>query len=467
MFNELDHANVNGLTEIQAIFKRFGCSTVLIKKLARNNNDKNQVYFHHNPDLLNSLFDLTFGYREKSRSAKKNGRTEGSQIAEAVFNNFSWISSSGTLHRVPHCKGILYAQYPEVRLSGFRAESGIMPYSMSIAYVKSQSKTERFLAIGADVEGRAFGLMLVDPQKFLYREFLDLPYFAGSKICRHLQIEFSTASDQLRQILALKIAGKDVKGCRLTATGETRPFTATQVHGYTLEHELGIASNASKEGDFRGIELKCYTQPKLTLFTPEPDGGLYAESFEKFMMKYGYSKETVYRFTGIHRVGSIAERSGLSLVVLCSPKGSIDGSIMDYDVSRPFHDQLTNLHVSLLDDENQVAASWSLTRLLNNWGVKHNEVVYIPASVKDNDVIEEFNCGFTKRVWFGREFLWCKKTSLEKMIHAIAAGVIFLDPAPKLNPEIPKENKRRSQWRVNDIRRDSKSLYESVEIISL
>lgn len=467
MFNELDHADVNSLSDIRAIFQHLGCNTVLMKKLARNNNDKNQVYFHHNPDLLNSLFDLTFGYREKSRSTKKDGKTEGLKIAEAVFNSFSWISTDGTLHKVPHCKGILYAQYPEVRLSGFRAESGLMPHSMSIAYIKSKSETNRFLAIGADHEGRAFGLMLVDPKKLLSSEFLDLPYFAGSKICRHLQIEISTASDQLRKILASRIAGKDIKGCRLTATGETVPFTATQVHGYTLEHELEIASNASKEGDFRGIELKCYTQPKLTLFTPEPDGGLYAESFAKFMIKYGYCKESVYRFTGIHRVGSIAERSGLSLVVLCSPKGSSDGSIQDYDISRPFHDQLTNLHVSLLDDENHVAASWSLTRLLNNWGVKHNEAVYIPATVKDNHVIDEVNLGFKKRVWFGSELIWCKRTSLEKMIHAIAAGIIFLDPAPKLNPDNPKENKRRSQWRVNDIRRDSKALYESVEVISL
>ncbi|MBU2098124.1 MAG: hypothetical protein KKD00_05140, partial [Gammaproteobacteria bacterium] len=196
MFNELDHADVNSLSDIRAIFQHLGCNTVLMKKLARNNNDKNQVYFHHNPDLLNSLFDLTFGYREKSRSTKKDGKTEGLKIAEAVFNSFSWISTDGTLHKVPHCKGILYAQYPEVRLSGFRAESGLMPHSMSIAYIKSKSETNRFLAIGADHEGRAFGLMLVDPKKLLSSEFLDLPYFAGSKICRHLQIEISTASDQ-------------------------------------------------------------------------------------------------------------------------------------------------------------------------------------------------------------------------------------------------------------------------------
>ncbi len=140
---------------------------------------------------------------------------------------------------------------------------------------------------------------------------------------------------------------------------------------------------------------------------------------------------------------------------------------MDFDPDKPFGKQLKSLQVVLRDTEGAIAASWSLARLLNNWGVKHNEVVYVPAQVKDNHIQEESTEGFTKRVWFGNEFLWCRRTSLERMIRAIASGVIFLDPAPKYEPENPRHNKRRSQWRINNIHRDSASLYESVENVIL
>src|SRR5690606_14268762 len=125
-----------------------------------------------------------------------------------------------------------------------------------------------------------------------------------SKACKVIRLAIAeTGSEKLKYLLAERIAGKNVKGCRLDIKGETLPFTGTQVHGYTLEHELGIPPNASKSGDIFGIELKCFTSKKLTLFTPEPDGGLYFDDFTGFMRRYGYAKEAVYRFTGLHRAG--------------------------------------------------------------------------------------------------------------------------------------------------------------------
>jgi hypothetical protein len=108
-----------------------------------------------------------------------------------------------------------------------------------------------------------------------------------------------------------------------------------------------------------------------------------------------------------------------------------------------------------------------LERLLNNWGVKHNEVVYVPAKVTENHLDDEIKDGFKKRVWFGKEVIWCRKTSLERMINAIALGTIFLDPAPKYDPDNPRNNKRRSQWRINNISRDAHFLYDDVQNIAL
>jgi len=466
-YNELDFTGVASIQQLNDLLAKYGCNRVLIKKLVKNNNDKNQIYFHHDASLLNSVFSLSFGMRSRSKSNKKAGTYLGEMIPEARFDSFAWCSTNGALHTVKHCKGILYLQYPEVRLSGFKAESGVMPYAISVEFTKLHPQVPRYLAIGATQSGKAFAAMIVSPEREFCEGFEELSYFHSSKICKFFYIKENklqnTATATLKTALLNHVLGKDMKGCRLKPDGSTVPFTGTQVHGYTLEHALGIATNASKDGDFLGIELKCFTRNKLTLFTPEPDGGLYADSFEQFMLKYGYAKEAVYRFTGLHRVGQVCESSQLSLEVLCMESKRNGGELMPYDPSKPFHKQMQGLNVVLRDQEGTVAASWSLTRLLNNWGVKHNEVVYVPAAVKENTIRAEFEEGYKKRIFFGSNVLWCQKTSLEKMINAIATGIIFLDPAPKLDTDNPRNNKRRSQWRINNIYKDSQYLYESVE----
>ena len=42
--NSLDIINVKNLAEIKSILARHGCVRAIVKKLARNNNDKNQIY---------------------------------------------------------------------------------------------------------------------------------------------------------------------------------------------------------------------------------------------------------------------------------------------------------------------------------------------------------------------------------------------------------------------------------------
>lgn len=464
--NKLDYVSIKSIGDVKDIFTSKGCSSILIKKLGRNNNDKNQIYIHPNPDFLNGLFDLSFSYREPSTSRKKKGG--GLPIPVGVFNNFYWIGTDGNEYRVPDCKAILYAQYPEVRLSGFKTINGHIPVALGVEFTKTYPGCIRFLALGGDRTGKTYALMIVQPEYGFSAEFEKLDYHQDSKACKVIRLlPDASGSVRLMQLLKARIAGRDVKGCRLDTKGNTVPFTGTQVHGYTLEHELGISTNASKEGDIFGIELKCFTNQKLTLFTPEPDGGLYAESFDSFMQKYGYAKEAVYRFTGLHRVGKQSERSGLSLRVLCHDKKGDDNQYVDYDAGKPFKDQLRDLQVVLIDDDENIAASWSLARLFDNWGVKHNEVVYVPAKVGPNEVAEELRLGYEKRVYFGNEVLWCRNSSVEHMILAIVNGVIFLDPAPKFDPDNPKNNKRRSQWRVNNIYRDSEDLYDSVERVKL
>ncbi len=128
---------------------------------------------------------------------------------------------------------------------------------------------------------------------------------------------------------------------------------------------------------------------------------------------------------------------------------------------------MEGIEVVLMDDDNNIAAGWSLPRLMNNWGAKHNEAVYISASKSDNTNADQIAEGYAYEVIFEPKVIWCKETSAERLLKAINDGLIFLDPAPKFVPTDPSKNKRRAQWRVNDITKTVHALYEHIEVKDL
>jgi hypothetical protein len=326
--------------------------------------------------------------------------------------------------------------------------------------------------------GACIGLIFIDLSHELEAEIQQLESFEGSKVCKYVQID-QKYDVSLQKALATLI-GKRHKGCRLDIYGNTLPFTGTQVCGYTLEHALGIKPNANKDGDLNGVELKTHTQEKVTLFTPEPDFGAYAEDFQKFMVTYGYQSGDEWRLTGIHRANIKAKKSGLTLKVreYRTVKTADDKTDWErdengqkiaypYNPDTPLTPKMEGVEVVLVDDNDNVAAGWSLQRLMNNWGAKHNETVYITAQKVANTIAEEVGLGYTFEVSFGSKVIWCKETSAERLLKAINDGVIFLDPAPKLVPTDSSKNKRRAQWRVNDITKAVHALYEKVEVRDL
>jgi hypothetical protein len=104
---------------------------------------------------------------------------------------------------------------------------------------------------------------------------------------------------------------------------------------------------------------------------------------------------------------------------------------------------------------------------MNCWGAKHNEAVYIQADKVPNPNLAEASEGYEHLITFGTTVMWCRQTSAERLLSAINDGTIYLDPAPKLHGSNPAKNKRRSQWRVNDVGKAAKVLYASVEFRSL
>ncbi|WP_227340274.1 MvaI/BcnI family restriction endonuclease [Sphingopyxis sp. P8] len=443
------------VADLIAVLGAHGVTEALIKPLTRNHNDKNQIYSGRDFTPLYPTFDVTFADRGASTSGKKGGQAAGALIPEAVFRDFFWVDDTGREVRARDVRMIIYAQYPETRLSGFSTIENTMPVSLSVDYTKAQPNAVRYLVLGRRGSGQAVAMMVANPPQQFIDDVAGLPSATGSRVWRHLRLR-TTAPQRLIALLAAA-SGRKLPGRRLNAAGATLPFNGTQVCGYTLEHELGIIPNSGKDGDFEGIELKTHTQKKVTLFTPEPDMGLYAADFSSFMTTYGYPDENGHlRVTGIHRVGIRCEKSGLTLRVMNHARGTpISGSVDD------------DVHLGLFDDAGNLAAGWSLSRMLNSWSSKHNEAVYIPAVKMKCDDAELGAAGYRHYVEFGDRVLWCRETSAEQLFEALYNGTLFLDPAPKYCAGNAALTKRRSQWRVNDIAKAARDLYNDVRTISL
>jgi hypothetical protein len=450
--------------ELKALLTSLGAERAFVKVLPKNANDKNQIYIASDFGVLFDDFDLTLSERGESTSLTKDRSAPGKRIPEAVFNDFSWLRGDGVLVPAKRVKAIIYTQYPEARISGLQAVDGTMPASLSVTYTKQNPDAKRVLVLARLPLGKCVGIVCVDLSPDFAESITALPGMPRAVACKRLEID--TGNRYKLETRLAAVLGRPLKGCRLDAYGRTLPFSGTQVCGYTLEHALGIIPNSNKDGDLYGIELKTHTQLKVTLFTPEPDGGLYASEFTSFMKTYGYPDANGdYRVTGIHRANEKCGKSGLTLRIRelhPAPDGSI--VVFPYDPTTPLTPKLDRIDVALVADDGAVAASWSLQRLMNCWGAKHNEVVYIPATKVSNPNAAEHAEGYEHEVTFRETVLWCRDTTAERLLQAIQDGVIYLDPAPKLHATDASKNKRRAQWRVNDITKAAPALYSVVEM---
>jgi hypothetical protein len=449
------------LAEISKQLFALGAELALLKVLPKNANDKNQIYIASDFGVLYELFDLTLAERGASASESKGRPKPSERISEATFKNFSWRKRDGSLVATKRTKAIIYPQYPEARLSGLQTVANTMPAALSVAYTKANPNTTRLLVLARLPGGSCIGIVYVGLSQDLESELSRLPGFERARSCKRLEIQNGNSAKLERRLAG--VLGISLRGCRLDAYGRTLPFSGTQVCGYTLEHALGIIPNSGSEGDLYGIELKTHTQVKVTLFTPEPDGGHYVRDFAGFMRKYGYKDgDGDYRLSGIHRANVICAKSGLTLRL--REQQLINGVMtwIPYDHATPLTAKIDAVDAALIDVDGEVAASWSLARLMNCWGAKHNEAVYITASKILNPNLVEAVDGYEHLIRFERTVMWCRKTSAERLLAAIGDGTIYLDPAPKLHATDTSKNKRRSQWRVNDIAKAASALYSSV-----
>ncbi len=246
---------------------------------------------------------------------------------------------------------------------------------------------------------------------------------------------------------------------KLTRDGQAQPYNARNGGGYTLEAELGISPNGYAQPDYFGWEIKQYGvgdfkrfSPKtpVTLLTPAPNGGIYRdEGFHEFMKRYGYADKSGVlgrvNFGGIYScVHSTHANTGLRL------------SMIGFDIAE---EKITDLNggIVLLDAQDNVAALWRFTGIIEHWNRKHAQAAYIPSLFQTPP--PEYK--------YGPQVMLCEGTDLSLFLSAIAAGTIFLDPGLKLTttPNGLMSQKERHQFRIKHT--NLGAVYHQTEIVRL
>lgn len=427
---------------LQTRFRRAGAVKLIAKPLAENDNSKQQIYLGGNYEILNvlPLEDVVTDTSAKLANFK------------AKLNLF-WLGKNNTLEPAPHSQLILYPNYPEVRLSGFLMGCKSAPSKHMQPIPKENRRPKN------SWDGRVLWLGITNDRKVL--AYLSLENSSLSLHFDNLRknnvIERSGIFYQisLGQIIDTKQSLLDelsriknlgwTPSVRMLTSGEIINYNAKNGGGYTLEALLGVKPNTKTAPDFLGWEIKAYSAGKVTLMTPEPNGGFYGENgCEAFLRKYGYlRKDDSMYFTGVHKVGE---------------RKKATGQLMILDGFDPISQKITDISkgITMLDCTGSPSAVWTYRGLISHWNKKHANAAYIPYKREDDPSIN-FKYNPPALLGIGTDFT--------KYLVAMHRGFINYDPAPKLiNASSTNSSiKARSQFRISI--RNLPSLYDKFEIV--
>lgn len=435
----------DSLDQLKAGFSKAGAERLLVKVLAANDNSKQQVYLGGSWDAVRVLPVSTV-----------------TAVGSGVTKHFSanlrlcWIDRTGQEREAPHAKLILYPQYPEVRFSGFLRGVADAP---GADMTSRQPGRVLFFGIKRD------GTVLAYVAPFDSRAAREAAATPGSPVGSSSLIEInlspkhSPARERRRLLLSLRRVCERgwIDSKQLGGDGLVRSCEAQNCGGLTLEAELGIPKNSRSEADYAGWEVKQFATTatrgmgsgRVTLMTPEPNGGVYAsKGAEAFVRHYGYrdlrGRRDRINFGGNFVVGKKAMRTRLTL--------TLDG----FDLTA---NRITDPggRVLLLAADDEVAASWSFAGLMAHWARKHQRAAYVP-SRRRLSPRWQYRYGPVAHLGEGTDFLL--------FLAAMASGSVVYDPGMKLVLRSGRWSlKRRSQFRVAVSRLPT--LYTSFETIAL
>jgi hypothetical protein len=429
------------LSTLRSIMRDAGASSLYCKRLAENDNSKNQVYLGPDLSALNVLPVKTI-----------NPDPENPDRLKAPLN-FSWLDGCGAAKPAPGAQLILYPQYPEVRFSGFLRGCVDGPNKLM-----TTRQPGRVLFVGVCLDGRIFGYVGAHNSRIASElEALNLAPTDGVFI----RISLDVVLDDrvvLIEALAQVAASGWISSSRLDRDGGLISCKAPNCGGYTLEAKLGIRPNGFSEPDFHGWEIKQYAVKDLdllssggaiTLMTPEPTGGVYAkDGVSTFIRRFGYKDRDVVdrlNFGGIHNALRKCVSTGLSLV------------LTGYDKSKK---KITDPSggLSLVSPYGEIAAAWPYVALMKHWNRKHARAAYIPSIVR-NIPERQYQFGRRVRLVVGTDFLL--------FLDAVSSGAVYYDPGIKMEDSSTRRPliKRRSQFRIKSAQ--IPMLYRAVEEVTV
>ena len=400
-----------------ALFRTRGVHRLFLKRLAHNDNEKNQIYLGPSLDGLAGTLGAQMSWGSSSESTEKRSSTSGKPKSVAHLD-WVWIGD-GPDDQAPATKLIHYFQYPEVRLSGFL--SGCRKPPDALRRRSLDKYGDRLLLFGSN-GSTTFGMVIAAPAG---EPLPDPPSARPSSLTDCLlEIHLKQPRDTERVVLDLLDTWHPTM--RLPKAGEpTIPFHGPQAAGYTLEALLGIPTNAKKGPDHLGSELKTFQfGGRVTLMTPVADSGEeHRLGVRKFLQRYGHPGRdgNSIRFTGTYRTTGITKGRRLILA------------------GRTDH-VLTTRSVDLIRVSDQkVLAGWSAASFGDSWLKKHDSAFYVQY-VRDKERNLVRYLGFFR----------CRRTSPERLFRAIDVGTVFYDPAHTLKADSLKV---RPQWRISSAKR--------------
>jgi hypothetical protein len=436
-----------------------GARKIYIKKLAPNDNSKNQPYFGFH------LTDLPFiptGPMEASDTTSKKTKDPTRQIKYQAPVKLRWIDADGCQYPAPNAKLIYYPQYPEVRFSGFLLGSKVS-LSQWMSPDKQGRAEGRWLLLGVADDETVYAY-LATPDSALATELEQTELTQATSIFYEIDLAHrrgvrDTRAALLQKLLEIHNMGW-IAGCKLDKHMVAHPYKAQNGGGYTLEALLGVSPNGVAEPDYLGWEVKQFSVKDFprksakptTLMTPEPNGGVYSlQSAAAFVRQFGYpdkrGKPDRLNFGGKHLIGKKCTTSNMTL--------NLDG----FDTQTRKITKASGA-ITLTDQANTIAASWSFAKLMDHWKRKHSQAVYIPCRMR------QARTGGSEYL-YGCDVELGKGTDFEMFLSAMLSGYVYYDPGIKLEKASDPSSipKRRSQFRVNH--KHLGQLYKSLEFVDV
>ena len=426
-----------------------GAARFYAKRLAPNDNSKNQVYLGGGFGALNIIPHGPVEGDDSSRAGSVRDR------AKAMVR-FFWLDDEGVTP-APDAQLILYPKYPEVRMSGFLRGAERAPNVL----MKSRDEG-RVLFFGICADGRVLGHVVASDDPVARAFDAAASGLDATGVFLDLEKLRQGGVDPKEALLAAlrRIHAKGwIASQKMGRAGVPEPYSARNGGGYTLEAELGISPNGYADPDFMGWEVKQYgvsdftsyrAKSPVTLITPEPTGGLYRdEGVDVFLRRYGYAdksgKADRINFGGIYAASrDFHPETGLMLRLV--GYNAATGKITDIDGG-----------IILLDRNDNIAASWGFRGIISHWNRKHAKAVYVPSLMQFPP--PEYSYGAVVQL--------CEGTDVLLLLAAVSAGSVYYDPGIKIESAGTEKPviKRRSQFRV---RHDGlNALYRGSESIRL